>query len=193
MHRGRVAPIFSDGRIAWLDRVNSLTEKLNRLKQDNWLLGSRTAPVANSFRSRDDSLRAFLESFLPEYAKREVERHESFFKKARLDEEQTMATVMNDSYNLVVAAAGSGKMRALTARIAFLIERGVSPDNILALAYTNDAANEMEHRLSNQYGIETAKVKTLHSFSRDLAKRSPDFRTGVAVQSEQSKFIRMAA
>src|SRR6266581_1033579 len=65
----------------------------------------------------------------------------------KLDAAQREATVRDDERNLVVAAAGSGKTRTLIARVRYLLERRVSPTNILAITFTNKATDEMEDRL----------------------------------------------
>ncbi len=180
-------------RTNWLNEVGSLESDFSRLQSYGWLIGTRATVKVGAFRSRTNALRTFLDGYLSEFAKREADRHRAFFGKAKLDQEQTLAVVLDDYHNLTVAAAGSGKTRALTARIAFLIEKGVPAERILALAYTNDAADEMTTRLGNQYDIHSVKVRTLHGFSRDLARRSQNFRSDVASQSEQSKIIRQAA
>jgi DNA helicase-2/ATP-dependent DNA helicase PcrA len=67
---------------------------------------------------------------------------------------------------LVVAGAGSGKTRTLTAKIAYLIDNGYRPENILAITFTNKAAGEMKNRLNDLTGLSSDRfpwVRTFHS------------------------------
>jgi DNA helicase-2/ATP-dependent DNA helicase PcrA len=74
---------------------------------------------------------------------------------------------------MIVAGAGSGKTRVLTYRTAYLIHKGVRPDSILALTFTNKAAEEMKGRITELVGEESRHVwmGTFHSlFARILRK-----------------------
>jgi len=89
-----------------------------------------------------------------------------------LNESQIAATKVINGPIMVIAGAGSGKTKVLTHRIAYLIENGVDPFNILSLTFTNKAAQEMKQRISLMIGEDKSRniwMGTFHSvFARIL-------------------------
>src|ERR1700761_6501856 len=94
---------------------------------------------------------------------------------ANMNPQQREGITSVDGAVLLLAGAGSGKTRVITHRIAYLIqERGVSPDNILAVTFTNKAAKEMEERVERILGHSTLAKPTLatfHSFCVRVLRR----------------------
>jgi DNA helicase-2/ATP-dependent DNA helicase PcrA len=93
-----------------------------------------------------------------------------------LNSEQYEAVVKTAGPSLVIAGAGSGKTRVLTYRVAYLINQGINPGQIICLTFTNKAAREMKERIAHLVGEDLAKylwMGTFHSiFARILRTES---------------------
>jgi DNA helicase-2/ATP-dependent DNA helicase PcrA len=97
-----------------------------------------------------------------------------------LNPQQQEAVTHGDGPCLVVAGAGTGKTGVITKRIAYLVtEKQISPDQIVALTFTDKAASEMQERLDQllDYGV-FVTTSTFHSFCNELIRRHA-FRIGI--------------
>ena len=92
---------------------------------------------------------------------------------SNLNQEQLSAATCPYGYNLIIASAGTGKTSTIVGRIATLINKGVKPNEILLLTFTNKAAAEMVARVAKFFGKDIAKqimAGTFHSVSYKLLK-----------------------
>lgn len=90
-----------------------------------------------------------------------------------LNEQQLAAVTAPPGPALVIAGAGSGKTRTLTYRVAYLLERGVPPERILLLTFTNKAAAEMMRRVTDLLGQELTALwgGTFHAIGNRILRR----------------------
>jgi len=94
-----------------------------------------------------------------------------------LNEAQQEAVLNHRGPALVIAGAGSGKTRVLTYRIAYLLSTGIPPSRILALTFTNKAANEMKERIAAMVSRDLARslwMGTFHSLFARILRREAE-------------------
>ena len=92
---------------------------------------------------------------------------------AELNQQQLAAVTAPPGPILVIAGAGSGKTRTLTYRVAYLLENGIEPRNILLLTFTNKAAREMLNRVANLLPVDATGLwgGTFHSVGNRILRR----------------------
>ena len=119
-----------------------------------------------------------------------------------LNPEQEEAVRTTEGPLLVLAGAGTGKTRVITARIAWMIENGIPPEHILGVTFTNKAAREMRERLEGMIGAESAGKVTLGTFHsvcgrilrRDISCAGHyDSHFSIADTQDQASIVRQAA
>ena len=91
----------------------------------------------------------------------------------QLNNRQKQAVTNINGPLLVLAGAGTGKTKVITCRIAYMISCGIAPENIVAVSFTNKAANEMRERLSLLIGERKSKkviLSTFHSFALKILR-----------------------
>jgi DNA helicase-2/ATP-dependent DNA helicase PcrA len=119
---------------------------------------------------------------------------------AELNDQQLAAVTSAGGAALVIAGAGSGKTRTLTYRVAWLLEHGVKPWQILLLTFTNKAAREMTGRVSELLGPDADGIwgGTFHSIGNRILRRHAEtigFRPGFSIldREDQSDLLKSVA
>src|SRR5690606_8048666 len=111
----------------------------------------------------------------------------------QLNPQQTAAVRHIDGPLLVLAGAGSGKTRVVTEKLAFLVERGFAPDQLLAITFTNKAAREMRERAARRLRdqAEALTICTFHALGLRMMQSEARFaglRPGFSVLDADESF-----
>ena len=99
-----------------------------------------------------------------------------------LDDEQRRVVLSDEDYTLVIAGAGAGKTTAVAAKVKYLVERrGIRPDQILVISFTNKAVGELRDKINKALGID-CPVTTFHKTGYAIMRRQDDERKTVVDQ-----------
>src|SRR5438270_2096826 len=116
---------------------------------------------------------------------------------ADLTPAQQEAVTHTEGPLLILAAAGSGKTRVITRRVAYLLQQGVRPGNVLAITFTNKAAGEMRQRVEALVPGSRVWMSTFHSLGARLLRQYAD-RVGldrnftIYDQTDRAKVVKAA-
>src|ERR1700693_1166320 len=142
---------------------------LETLRCDRSVTGSEFA--AGRIRSVADRTGIMSRQYTLQRAPRSTSIHIDYA--AELNEQQLAAVTAPPGPLLVIAGAGSGKTRTLTYRVAYLLENGIDPRNILLLTFTNKAARQMLDRVANLLPVDASGLwgGTFHSVGNRILRR----------------------
>src|SRR5437762_2193685 len=139
--------IFNHDRVRQLFSTNF---RLNTARRDSSVTGP-SSPLGESVRLADRTC-IMSRHYTLQRASTSTSIHIDYA--AELNEQQLTAVTAPPGPLLVIAGAGSGKTRTLTYRVAYLLENGIDPRNILLLTFTNKAARQMLDRVANLMPLE---------------------------------------
>lgn len=117
------------------------------------------------------------------YIKKHLKEEEAYFnnilkeidKNITLDEDQREIILNDEDYCLVIAGAGAGKTTTIAAKVRYLVERkGISPEDILIISFTNKAIDELKERINKQLGIDCI-ISTFHSTGHRIIRNYKEF------------------
>lgn len=144
--------------------------ELDQLEKSRLLMSDRgrISSYWQQYSSVKSLVLASRDEYNLKYIDEQAERHSDLItdiglEKIDLNDEQRKAVFRNAKYNQIVAGAGTGKTMVLSSRIAYLLERGVDPEAIIALTFTKKAVSNINNRLSKHYGIDSVEIRTIHS------------------------------
>ena len=95
----------------------------------------------------------------------------------QLNDEQRKAVEFVGTQQMILAGAGSGKTKAVTYKVAYLIKKGFKPDSILVLTFTNKAAKEMKERIKELVGkrADAIWIGTFHSIFAKILRNEAKY------------------
>ena len=151
--------------------LEDFTEAYNFFDK-NLFSRTKIEPICTFLKTYSDLDRS-IEIWNDAYINNELKKYEKFFNDIdgkALDYQQKIAVITDDTNNLVIAGAGSGKTLTIAAKVKYLVEcKGINPKDILLISFTKKSAKEMTDRISNNLGVPVQAV-TFHKLGFDILK-----------------------
>lgn len=179
----------------WKENYSEFTEGItSEYRKIN--LDKNNLDVLEKYLSYTQNNKKYIDKFNDNFAQKCVKENKLFFDKLEsysLDIQQRLAIVHEEDANLVIAGAGCGKTTTLVGKLAYLTKiKKVPKEEILMLAFTKKAANEMKKRIKKRLG-EDFEISTFHSFGYKVVGEVENNKSSLAFdenESEKNKYIK---
>jgi len=127
------------------------------------------------FKSNFENINTLIGRANNDFIESELEKHETYFDNIdgnSLDQQQRKAILIDEDNHIVIAGAGTGKTTTIAGKVKYLIDKNKGkPKEILLLAFTRKAAEEMQNRIKEKMNIDIS-VKTFHKLGLDIISES---------------------
>lgn len=150
----------------------------------------------NQLNTSITDLRDDIASYNDKFVKEKSKEYQDVFSEIgddnlSLNEQQELAVYRNDVHNQVNAGAGTGKTFSLSCRVKYLVEEGVAEEDILALTFLRDAADEMAKKVEDNFNINGAELDTLHALGNKILSRKDPSRIQLENQARLREINRI--
>jgi len=169
--------LTADKRIAIKNLIEITLEKIVPFHIKNGYYGY---PEYDTLKIAQIDILTKLQKLNEIFIKETLERHKQLFDNTdgkSLDEQQRIAIVTDELHNLIIAGAGSGKTLTILGKVTYLLKCGISPQEILLIAFTRKSAGELEERINRNLAL-GIKAQTFHKLGLDIItsnnKERPD-------------------
>lgn len=196
-YRGQSRYMIGSDQETLTNNARSIYEQIRTLAReiDLQILLEDDTKWLRDCKARFEQLTELLSRYNEVFVEQEQERYAELFETEHgtLNTSQQEAIIRDDRRNLVDASAGTGKTLILTYRFIYLLRKGVAIDDIAAVTFTNDAANEMKQRIADQIDDmreSDLDISTIHKFASKIAQRNRQERNNLQPGEKQEEIAR---
>ncbi len=179
---------FAQGKHSYISNTEKIYYRSNweplflTIKQKRFNRAMPNFQRLQDFMDFHANLDAEVENHNARFVQSEIAAHEDFFSDIdgkSLDAQQRTVVVTDEDNTLVLAGAGSGKTLTIAAKVKYLCQlKGVAPQDILLISFTNKSAMEMTERIQSKLGI-PVEASTFHKLGLDVIKEALRYRPKV--------------
>jgi DNA helicase IV len=175
----------------WKNRWSSLNQLLNNYKKRKRGIDEQTIEKLD-FLYAGFYEQTFSETRNRHYIEEEITRNREYFNKLEkfpLTPKQCQAIVVDESRNLVIAGAGTGKTSTLVGKVGYILRKDLAkPEEILLLSFGKDIRDEMLERTKKRFGI-PVQVNTFHSLGMKIISEHNDHKPSVSKLSTDNAYL----
>ncbi len=174
----------------YLDQYEELFQNILKYNDKETRIYQKILTLSqNGYNMIDEHNQKFIKTKLKEHKDYFDHMFDGIDSDILLDEEQRKAILMDEDYSLVIAGAGSGKTTTMAAKVKYLVDiKKIDPEQIILLAFTNKAANELDERINQDFKLGVS-VLTFHKLGIEIIRKITKEKVSIMGSSGQYELL----